>query len=604
MSTNALFDLIDGQMARSKNASDLLVGTTIATQNKADEVLKGMQDSLGSQVQNQQIVLRTQRLAKMEAERKAAGALEIIGGEENLYQKVVEVDRAGKELVGRVQELDKLQNTSFFGDGPLEWIKAQIELPYAEKRVETGIVKTQAARTAAADLNNAIQQTVQTTNATTRTVTDISINAETDALAAEYQFKAGEVQLQRLRNSLLGVEAIAKAEDGALRRAYDAANFQRGEQQWQLQLQKFEADRRDQAWLQEERNMVRADRLARQQFDDSTRFKINLARNSRGEPPLEGAEWQSFKEFTPKEQIGELVRLGEQTQATGIPFVANTAAGAAKVLIQNPSIKFEDVRQQSANLILQALNDLGTIRGSKDLKTQMKYDALLKDKTGAQAEQFINTRVQELVTQYTANTDAPTNPFNIGDLGGFLENKLGTGVESMRSLPISQKVLLPAIRAGVKLDSPSVVTKLATDAIKSKQLTSAEAISGISSLYLRANAMHRQAMGLRAVGIVMPEGSAGYRATVAGQVIDMTDPVQVSRAITNSMFNTPEALRQIQMEGVLPGLIRLGFENRDKLPSMPGRESFQFGADINYTPENYRTGVDRAREDVRNRGKE
>lgn len=608
MATNALLELIEGQQKRSKDASDLLVGTTIQTQNKADEVLKGMQDSLGSQVANQQIVLRTQRLAKMEAERKAAGALEIIGGEQNLYEKIVAVEQAGQELTQRVQKLDDLQGVSFFGDGPLDWIKARIEMPAAMRKVETGVMKTQAARTAAMDLNNTIQQTVQTTNATTRTVTDLSINAETDALKAEYDFKAGQVQLDRLRNGLVGVEAIAKAEEGALRRAYDTANFIRGEQQWDLQLKKFKLDQENTAWLREERQMVRADRLARQQFDESTRAKINLARNSRGEPPLEGGEWQSFKEFTPKEELAKLVKLGEQTQQTGIPFVGYSPAETAKAMLSNPNMRFEDARQLSANLILQAMNDLGAIRGSKDLKTQAKYADLLKDKSGQQSEAFINSRVQELITQYTANTDAPTNPFNVGDLGAFLGNgdpKLG--VSNMVNLPISEKVLLPAIRAGVKLDSPAVVTKLATDAIKSKQITSSEAISGISALYLRANAMHRQAMGLRAVGITTPEGAQGYRATVGGNIVDMTDPVQVSRILTTRMFGNLETSLMDRL-GRMPGVaIPVGASIAGRMLAAPTAETlsniersdFQFGGQIATTPENYRIGTDIAREDVR-----
>ncbi len=601
METNALLDLVDRQQARAKDASDLLVGTTIQTQQKADEVLQGMQNAIGTQANNQAIVLRTQQLATMEAQRKASKALEIIGGEESLFKKIEDVNAAGEKLKADVAEMARLRNTSFFGDGPLEWIKAQIELPYSEQRVKDTVVMTQAARTAAMDINNAIQETVKTTNATTRTVTDISINAATDALKAEYDFKAGQVQLDRLRNSLIGVEAIAKAEDGALRRAYDAVNMQRAEQQWELTLKKFDADRADQAWLQAERANATRTRLEQQQFDESLQYKINLARNSRGEPPLTGTEWRSFKEFTPKEEIYQLMKLGERAAETGIPFIANSPAGTAKVFLQNPTIKFEDLRQQSANLIFQAINDLGQIRGSKDLKTQAKYAELLKDKTGQQAEAFINSRVQELITQYTANTDAPTNPFNIGDMSAFLGNgdpKLA--IPEMASLEVSQKVLLPAVKAGVKLDSPAVLTKVVTDAIKSKQITSQAAISGITSLYLRANAMHRSAMGLKALGIVMPEGSQGYRATVGGQIVDMTDEVQVGRALTNQMFNTPEALRRIQLEGVLPGLIRLG---REAAPSID-RSNFQFGSDITNTPENYRIGVDRAREDVINRGKE
>ena len=536
MATNPILNMVAGQGLRVKNASDLLVGTTIQTQNKMDEVLTGMSQALESQAANSAIVLQTRLLAQQEAERKASALMSAGGGIENLMLKVNQVNAAGEKLSGSVAEMSELRETSFFGDGPLAWIGAQIKLPKSEQRVKDNVLATQAARSAAIDLNNVIQESVKTTQATTRTVTDLSINAATDALKAEYDFKSGQVQLDRLRNSLIGVEAIARAEEGALQRAYSSANLIRGEEQWKLTLDQFKRQRENDSWAREDRLAARQTRLEQQQFDDSTRAKINLARNSRGEPPLEGGEWRSFKEFTPKDQIGELVRLGEQAAATGIPFIANSPADSAKVFLQNPNIKFEDTRQKSAELIFQALNDLGVIKGSTDPKTQAKYDALIKDKSGQQAESFINSRVQEIISGYTANTDAPTNPFNLGDLGAFLGNGTDGGVSTMTSLPVSQKVLLPAIRAGIKLDSPAAVTRLLGDAVRTKQITSSEAANGISALYLRANALHRSSMGLRALGVVMPAGSEGYRTTVNGQTVDMTDQVQVSRVLTNQIF--------------------------------------------------------------------
>jgi len=539
MATNPILDMVASQGARTKSASDLLVGSTIQVQNKMEEVLTGMSSAVVSQGNNQAIVLQTQMLAKQEAERKASRLMELVGGEENLFRKVQDVNVAGEKLKTEVADMQRLRNTSFFGDGPIDWFMARLELPKSQLRVQDNVMATQAARSSAIDLNNAIQETVKTTNATTRTVSDLSINAATNALNEEYKFKAGQVQLDMLRNSLMGVEAIAKAEEGALRRAYDSTNLALGERQWALTLERFKNERENQSWIREEQIAKRAGRLEQQQFDETTRFKINLARNSRGEPPLEGGEWQSFKEFTPKDQIGALVRLGEQAQSTGIPFIANSPADTAKVFLENPNIRFEDTRQKSAALIFQALNDLGAIKGSKDPKVQAQYDALIKDKSGQQAESYINSRVRELITTYTANTDAPTNPFNLGDIGAFLGD--GTnGISTLIGLEVSQKVLIPAVRAGVKLDSPGAVIKLLGDAVKAREITSSVAASGISSYYLRANELHRSSMGLRALGIIMPEEALkSYRATVGGKIIDMTDQVQVSRAITEQMFGRP-----------------------------------------------------------------
>lgn len=579
---NPLLEMISQQSRRVQDASELLTGTTLQVADKTDAVLAEIEKNVVKAGEAQGIVLRTQQTAKMQAEQAAAGALQAAGGAENLYQQITAVDQKGKEVVTNLAEMRRLRAVSPFNEGPIEWIKAQFNLPDVEAAVEESAVELDAMQKRAVGLNNIVQTTVQTTNATTRTLTQESINASADALAAEWAIKKSDAYLNRLRNSLTGVKAIAEAEDKQLALLYNAAKFDQTEKEFELALRRQSAVEEQQGWMREAKQIEKADRLVQRQFDEKTRYYINLARNSRGELPLEGLEWNDFKGFTSKEEISALVRLGQQAEQTGIPFIANSPAGVAGVLVKNPNLKLNETRDKALGIIKQALMEVGDIKGSKDLNVQNKYDALIKDKSGAATENYINSRVKEIISGYAANTDASTNPLNIGDLRAFIGDGTQPDITRLTNLPLTQKALLPAVRAGVTLSDPNGVFRIAADTVTAGVITSEQAGVDLMRLYQRASGIHREALGLKSLGIAMPPGSQGYRATINGEIVDLTDIVQVSRAMTRELQR--RNLMNIRREGVI------------------GAEIPTIRYDMSGSAEtNWRTGRDMARDDVRKR---
>lgn len=549
--SDMLLDLITKQQARVGQAIDLRTGTAIQSASQAEQALRTIEQSVATAGQSQELVLRTQRLGQMQAQQVANDALAAAGGAPLLNALITRTVQKGEEVSQSLADLRKAKNTSFFGDGPIEWIKAQLTLPKIEENVKDSAIELNTLQQRAVGVNNMIQEVGQTAAATARTITQASISAEIDALAAEWAIKGQQAYLERLKNNLVGPTAIMQAEDAKLDALYNAAQFNRQEKEYQLSVRREARQAQQDAWMQEERTIVRAERAAQKQFDQKSMYFVNLARQARGELPMDESQFKDWRSFTPKEEQAELVNLGMQSEQRGMPMIAYSPAGVAKALLKNPEMNLDEVRNKSLGLIREALGELSAIKGSTDPKIAAKYDALRKDKTGAAAEAFVNEYVQGKLASLTTNVDSPTNILNIGSLSSFIGTPSSPGVSAIVNTPLVANVLGPAVQTGVTLDSPDAAFKLMTAGIQGDKISSGQAINDFVKIYRRAVALHRESLGLKTMGISMPENSQGYKVTLNGKLVDVTNLAEVSAAVASKLY--ADNMMRIRKEGAIPG---------------------------------------------------
>lgn len=527
-----LLELIRQQTPQVMQAVRNAGAVAVDNSMKAEKVVGEMEKTLEQTGRDQALVVQTAQIGALNAQQAARKAVDAAGGMEALYSTIATLRTEQERLVPALEKLRE-ENINASGFNLVGKVKQRLDWDGNQARVRSSVQSIKAVSETGQEIEQRVNAAGQIAKNTAETMTAASVEAATRAAQSEWQMRAAQARLEGLKYNTQSMEAIAGAEDKTLEVLTRAANFERGEQQFQLALRE-ETRRARSAQLQEELAAeARAERLSKKQLDDRIVYKINLGRASRGEAPITGPEAQDmiqlFRGNNP--EMLDLYKKGEFAERTGVSLIGYSPADTAKVIAANPQLlqTLPAERQKALALVVEAQAELAKARA-------VPGSLLADDKDGTKASAYINKYVNDkaanLVSSVGNNFD---NPFHIGDLSAYIGSPTSPGVSTFQTYPLVSKVLNTAIAGNISLSDPNTVIGLAREAVLKGDLTSAQAAADVANIYRRANMLHRAAVGFNTLGIAMPANGGGYIAKIGNEMVDVTDFQAVAGAMNRTM---------------------------------------------------------------------
>jgi hypothetical protein len=279
------------------------------------------------------------------------------------------------------------------------------------------------------------------------------------------------------------------------------------------------------------------------QIDDWIVERLNIGRRNFGyTDDLTGISaknyLQQYRAGDP--EVRKFFKSGDLTLAAGGKnLIATNPAEAAHAL--NSGHNLPPGRQGAVSYLARAVEAAAAPGAMVDYKKDPdKYN------------QFINKFVTDAVTQDAANI-TPASPRFIGDLKSYLGDPAtpNSGIASLVSLPISQKVFLPIIQSGAPLSDPTLIRSLGTAAVLKGVITSSEYSSGLSAIFQRANELNLQASDYVGLGIQLPNAGKNYPVRTgmfSGKPLDHTSATELGTQLAKDL--AAMAYKQDRVQGL------------------------------------------------------
>lgn len=503
---------------------------SVAAENTATEVEK-----IYAQVaQDQSLVIRTQQLANQTVQQATQKAVAAAGGFDALYETISTLRTKQTQLRGELDTM-RTEEIQAAGFSPLERIKLSLDWNGTRAKARSTVRDIQQEVVTATGIEGRINSVGTLARQSAESITAASIDASARIASAEYEIRARQARLEGIRHNTDQLNAVAGMEDKKLDVLIRAATADRAESQFQLALVEEGRRAAQFSWQKEHADAIRNEKLDEKAFEERTKYYVNLAEAARGLPLSDGPEWKDrlklFKSGASKE-LEDLYLKGRIIHTTGVSLVGTSAADTARVLASSPGMNLPEERKKALALVTEAQAALAAARKTAG-------SPLVDDKDGTKAAGFINDYVAKSVAGHLKfvgnNYD---NPFHIGELNSYIGTKENPGVLRFQQYPLVQRVLNPAIEGNISLSDPNVVFGLAQVAVNKGEISSSQAAADFTNIYRRANLLHRAAVGFNTLGITMPEGGAGYRTKIGGEVVDVTDFQAVARAMNMAMLRS------------------------------------------------------------------
>ena len=505
--------------AISKNSQEI--------SNQATEISK-LYESVSRDVE---LITRQKGLAELEvqkANQKAAAAAGAVpGAEHNILNKLIsEVTNTTVGLTKNFEQVRKEKEMNFL-DNPVDYVKNQIFESDAEIALKNDVEKLKLLDAQVGIINKSLQDTARTNAALAQPITQATIEASANVAASEAVVRARQARIEALKYDSLSVKELMDSSKDRINAIIQLRGAINAEENQAFQREQFEAIKADRAARTELAKQAKEEKAALQQIDDQTLNYINLSKAAIGQPTLTAEEFKFHNTLLKQGKSPELahhLENGMRIAMTGKSSIGQTPAESLAILKQIPS-NLPDIRQETAKLIADA---------ERIVLGDPKVDK--KDKNAV--AQSINDLVQQSINQQY-NVITKESVFNIGELANYLEKDGKVGIGDLHALPISQKILLPAIRANQPLDDAKTIMGLVYDGVSTGKITSSEAL-GISEIYRKASLINQEARGFHAFGITVPGGGTAYNVKLGGglfggSVINLNDPVAVSRYISSAL---------------------------------------------------------------------
>lgn len=524
--SNPVLDII---VNAGKNAVASARQVAVAEQAAAAETQKIVGEAIATNKQiagNQQIVTAAQRGGELAAQEQMLALISGAQGIETLGALLKKSTQTANEVVALTEAVRKEQDVRLVDD-PLTWIKAQVDWNKNQDKLLNATDQLRIVSSAAQQVAGQVTQVGQISKATARTITQASAQAEIDNVALIALQQQRELQLKGLAANIQGVRAAAEADDKTLTIANQVGTFARMEQQFQLALEEFNQRKTEFEWRKSEKEDQRG-------FEERTIAAYNAGRVARGQQPVSALEVRDMLKLggnQVKGEMAEVIELGRIALQTGQALIATDPGKVAGLLKNSPELvaSLDETQKKVAGVLLEAYKVLGD-------KAVRAKEGLDDDKNGAKAQRVVGKKAQELVNaqlQFVGNN--PDNIFFIGDLTSFIGSAQSPGIAAFQSYPLTQKVLNPAIKAGVALSDPTVPFKLTLEAIKRGEISTAQAAADFSNIYRRASMVHRAAADFRKFAITLPPEGSQYKVKLDGEVVDVTNYQQVATVMSKAL---------------------------------------------------------------------
>lgn len=586
-----LLNVISSQVVDYLGKSKAAEVTTISNAQKAQVITAESEAALRQVAQDQAAIVRQQQTAELQAQNirrsaaLAAGVNPDTGA--GTILDLISTIRTTIDATKPVLEQYNKEQTTRLIDDPLTWIKAQVDWDNTGAKLQAGVRTLEIADKQLGAVNGALQQSARTAETLKESVTAATIDASARVAGTDAMLRAQQAAIEGLKFNATEVQAAATGSRERLDALYNVLGSQRQEEQMRMALENFNLQKEKFNWEKEERALAREAKNAGKLADDLSLSYINQSLASFGQPTINAQEaatqLQLFKSGASKD-LAYHYQNGRRIAVTGVSMLGSTPAEAVAVLSEIPS-SLPTARAEVAVILAQA---------KAALDSSKRPD--LADEKGNQGKRaaFINQTVNEMIAQMSAAiVPNSSNLFDVGDLRSYLGDGKTTGISQLQNLPFTTKLLRPAIEAGQPLNDPKLIMGLTIESVKRGDLTSTEAIDGLTQVYRRANEINQAARGFTGFGIVPPANGKTYNAQLGafGRTVNLTDPVAVSRYLSTELAQSK--FNDYRMSGGL----------REPITKALSGVPTSFGPEITNTPEKYAEGTKRLSDYLKQGGK-
>jgi len=255
MATLPIEDIVSGAgqlIADSKEASRKLQANAEA-QSAGMARVAGIYETVASDMA---VIKATEQAAQLKVQQKNASiavsaGIDMNASADRLTELHTKLRKTNDDTLRSVDEAKTLANKRFL-DSPVDYLIAQFRLPGVEEEVKAN---AQASQTTLAVLNaenNALQESVQTTEKLKESVTATSAAAATRVAAAQALVNSEQATIDSRKYNSEGIRLAQDATKDQLNAQYTVFNAQKSEQQaimaqksFELQTEKFNWERRN-----------------------------------------------------------------------------------------------------------------------------------------------------------------------------------------------------------------------------------------------------------------------------------------------------------------------------------------------------------------------
>lgn len=489
--------------------------------NAAAAISEASAATLRATAEAQATIVRETMLAQQKVEQAKRTAALAAGydpstGAGPLLDRITAINQKGAEVIDLTKKLRQERSVKIW-ENPMAWMQANFLSDTEEQTVlAANELETEAGTLNA--LNNAVQTTARTAEATAQTITAAKIEASEKVAATDAILKANQAEQEGIRFRTAAVTARAELSNANLNALHTLRGAQLAEQSYQLNLQQEARMREQFNWQKEYKRIQDEEKKTEKDLEGYVVDTINYGNKLLGRPELTGMDAKAMVQLFKKGGSEELARIYQ----IGLSYRMNPKN---PIIGADPTSAYDNLVSLQGNVTESQKAVLEVMRDVRETLPRTAFDP----KTGKVDAKTYNKAVQDTFSaQFQAIRSGSGNPFDVGDVTPYVQAS-----SELQATPFAQKILLPAITAKQPLQDPKILIDMGIEAAKRGELSVPEVISGIINTYQRANAINQAGRGFVSFGIVPPQGGLAYNARLGfGQNVNLTDPVAVGRYIS------------------------------------------------------------------------
>lgn len=443
------------------------------------------------------------------------------------------------KLVNKQKQVSDIEANSDILSNPAGWLTDLLTGGQARAERDALAQQFDTTQKVAQGLNAQTQQTVQTQNAITETLSAASIQQTADATKKLADAKALDSQIQ---GNAYGANAIQVMRDV-------------GAQEFNRQMQVYNQVTEDQRWkegfaLRQEQFKATQEQRARGKQDDQyyveAANQINIYNKSLGLPEVSSNQVRATLNQSGK--VGELMRdrqaAGFQIQETGSTaklLGATPSETMSKIERDRPN--FPDSYQPAATILKDSL-DLARVEISKQLLDPIKGADLKKD-TKAQARIYDGLVESSAKAAQSNIQSGKGNPYEIVPISNILSEN-----PALAKSNFGVKVLGTLVETGQSSPTPDMIVAMAASSMEKGELSFNEARDGVAEFFAQGVAIKNATGGFLQLGVPLQEG---YRTRLTGFEHGLFTSTGAGDGTLGSFLNpsqSPQELRSLDKAAV------------------------------------------------------
>lgn len=521
-------------LAAAQSAEDQMTsaGEQIATSRQSQADIAAETASLQLDIGlNTQIVEAAKNNAALAAQNSRLKAGAIFGadlaqqGEQ--ISKATEIWNAAYERRLSSAQAIEAKDSVGFTDNPLQYISNQFTINSDIRKHNAALGVEKVAKQHIDEINSMSNATAVNQANFTQSITQASIDAASKATLDNASILANQAKVASLGYNVEGVKEAVQMSREKLGVMFNVNTMQNQQAQLKLAMDNYALHKEEFKWKQDAQQ-------ANQETDEYLVGRIQTglismygpkAPDIQSNPKLAKTYLALMKSNTPagKEAV-------DAYMAGGTGVLAGNSGQVVEMIKSGMNIQFTPA-QQPIKQVLDAAHS--------EFVNGIAAGAIVKPSNIAEFNRGVSNAVEAKINGMLKNVKAGDgdNLFNIGAVTELV------AMPGVADTALAQKVLAPAVTAGVKFDDPKQVYATAISAISKKQVSIEEAVEGITALYQKGVKSNLETRQLTKFGIPVPTNmpyntqveTDPYAMFGGSEIVNLTDKNQVTRALMKTM---------------------------------------------------------------------